>query len=1059
MKNKLLLIRKSRLKLMTLMLGLCFGFASAQELSVTGTVSADGAPLPGVSVVVKGTQTGAVTDFDGLYTIKAKSTDVLIFSYIGFATKEIAIKGKTSLNISLEEDASELDEVIVVGYGTQRKKELTGAVVQVKSEELAKTTTSDIGTALQGQIAGVNITASSGQPGEEANILIRGFSSLLDGQNGPLYVVDGIPYNSDPQLSISEIESIDVLKDAASASIYGTRGAGGVILITTKQGKVGKMDIRVNSEYGVQDITSGTPLMSSYQLTYMDMLRGAQSSGKVQGGVNAEIHRNRSWFTNDTALEDLILNDLAPIQNHSINVSGGKDGLTYNFNASFYDQSGIMINSDYSRFNIRSNTQFTKGNWKIATGLTFKRDEKTLPNYGVFNKILEYKPFQPDIELGQTELTDVTEDDVDEPGGIGPIRALGGVARNLNTKEVRDGTSNGANIQIDFDATPSLKFTARGGANFSHDKGVRIIPRLDVYNTAGDLIPPNPWDISLIQTAVTDNNKLTFEGMMNYHKKFGKHDLNLLLVNSLEQTENEYFRAEKRDNADAAVTVFDGYTTGDLITSDGRDYTRTLIGYLGRIQYNYDGKYIFSGSIRRDGSSQFSPQNRWGWFPSASLGWNVSDEAFWEPIKETVNSFKIRVGYGTTGNDRFASYSNQAVVDLGQDYVFGSADVDPSLNSTTETPALGTTQERYANENVKWETSKERNLGVDLAFFNGKLTFSNDVYVSEKKDLLFGVVNPPSTGVFGSNRSSILNIGDMRNTGHEMALKFNHYGKKGFNWNMGLTYAKNVNLVTKTSPNNPVIFLDNSYISQRGPRELVSVIREGYEAAAFFLRETDGIIKTEEELEAYKEIDPAASLGQLRYVDQLTVDTDDDGIPDAGDGKIDQDDKVYKGSGSEDFNMGFNFGANYKGVDFSMNWYGSQGAEVMNGSKAYAYQSGTHADIYYSWTVVNPLSDIPYYDGSPNTNSYRDASDYFLEDGSFIRLRNISLGYSLPSKLTDKMKIGKLRIYVQAQNLITITNYSGFDPEVGNNGFSSRGIDQGTYPVTSQYKVGLQLQF
>lgn len=1045
-------------KILTMLLFFGFGVLQAQEILVKGKITGDGGPLPGVSVNVKGTKKGTSTDMDGNYSIKAKSTDILSFSYIGFMTQNAKINNRTTINLELKLDISTLSEVVVVGYGTQKKKEVTGAVGQVEAKELAKTTTSDIGAALQGQIAGVSVTSSSGQPGETANILIRGFSSLSDGQNGPLYVVDGIPYDSDPQLSISEIEKIDVLKDAASASIYGTRGAGGVILITTKQGKKGQMSITFNSEYGVQDITSYIPLMTPEQDTYVNMARGALGSNKPIGGVTADIHRNSSWFTNNTTISDIILKDMASIQNHSINVSGGKEDLTYNFNGNFFDQAGVMINSGYKRFNIRSNTQFTKGKWKINTGVTLKRDETTKPNYGVFNKIYEYHAFQPAIELGQTSLVDFTEDAIDEPGGIGPIKTLGGVARFLNTKENLKGNSETVNVDVNFEPIKGLVLTARSGATYSDTKGIKIVPKLDIYNTIGELIPPNPWDVTQMTVSDLTSNKLTFEAILNYKVAIKKNNFSFLLVNSMEKSQLEYYQSQKKDQANESISVFDGYTSSDLVTSNGRDYTKTLIGYLGRIQYNYDGKYIFSGSVRRDGSSQFSANNRWGVFPSASVGWNVSNEDFWEPYKNVVNELKFRASYGTTGNDRFSPYSNQAVVNLGQNYIFGSSTVDPSLTSSTENLYIGTTQEKFANENVKWETTVEKNFGYDFSFFKSALTFSGDFYIRQNKDLLFNVINPPSNGVSGGNRASVLNIGDMQNVGLEYAARYASRGKKGLNWNVAVTYGQNKNTVTKTSPNNPIIFLDNSYVSSRGPKELVSVITAGREAASFFLRETDGLV-TAENIDEYKKIDPATRLGELKYVDQPTVDTNGDGIPDKGDGVIDQNDKVYKGSGSEDFNMGLTFNANYKGLDFSMSWYGSYGAEVMNGSKLYAYQSGTHADIYYSWTPENPTSQIPYFNGLTTSPSYRDASDYFLEDASYIRLRNIALGYSLPKKFIQRMGIAKFRIYIQAQNLLTITSYTGFDPEVGNNGFSTKGIDQGTYPISSQYKVGLQFQF
>lgn len=1046
-----------------LVLACIFGFATlhAQTQTISGTVSDNGGPLPGVSIVVKGTSTGAVSDFDGNYTINASASATLIYSYIGYSSKEIKINNQTNINVVLQEDVSQLDEVVVVGYGTQKKKEVTGAVVSVKNEELAKTTTADIGTALQGQIAGVNVTSGSGAPGEQANILIRGFSSLIEGQNSPLYVVDGIPFDSDPQLSISEIESIDVLKDAASASIYGTRGAGGVILITTKQGKVGEMNIRLNSEYGIQDITSNFNAMSPEEYTYIHLLRGALNTNKPQGGVDGDIHRNSSYFTNNTNIGDVLLNNNAPIQNHSVNVSGGKDGLTYNFNANFFQQEGSFYSSDYKRFNVRSNTEFTKGKWKITTGITAKRDERLVPFSGMINRIYQYRPFQPEINLDDDVASNISEVSLDDPNNdwkLNEARRLANAARLLKTDDQRNGNSYTGNVQFNYQAIKNLTVTARFAATYSDQKWVRKIPRFDIFNTEGELIS-NPDNITSNTTTNITSSKITSEQFLNYKNQFGKHNLTVLVGTSFEKSTNERAQFEVRNNLHPAITVADNYELVWDVESGGFDFERTLMGNIGRIQYNYDGKYLFSASGRYDGSSQFSKENRWGFFPSVSVGWNISDEPFWEPLKEVVNTFRMRAGYGTTGNDRFAAYSNQTVVETARDYVFGSNNPSGDINNpSSEQVNLGTTQLEFGNPNLKWETSIEQNLGWDLAFFKNKFTLSMDVYTNEKQDLLYQVVNPPSTGVSGEYRNTIFNIGNMENTGIEYAFKYNNRSKKGLNWNISGTYTKNTNRVTQTSVNNPIIYLDRGFISDGGTREIVTVITEGYEAASFFLRETAGIIKTQEQLEEYQQIDPSAKLGELMYVDQLTEDTDNDGIADAGNGVIDDNDKVYAGSGTPDFEAGLNFSADYKGIDFSMQWYGSFGAEILNGSKAYAYQVGTHKDLYYSWTQNNPNSNIPWYDGN-NTKSYRGGSDYFLENGDFIRLRNISLGYSLPQKWIDNIGVKKFRIYVQAQNPLTITDYSGFDPEAGGNGLSTRGIDQGKYPISSQYKAGLQIQF
>ncbi|WP_298367958.1 TonB-dependent receptor [uncultured Lutibacter sp.] len=1061
MKFNLLVNWNLKTYFITCMLFLSFSAIQAQTVTVKGTVTGDGQPLPGVTVLVKGTSNGVSTDFDGNYVIQAKPTDVLQYSFMGFAAQEARINSRTSINIVLKPDVAALEEVVVIGYGTQKKKELTGAVVQVKAEELAKTTTSDIGTALQGQIAGVNVASSSGAPGEEANILIRGFSSLMDGQSGPLYVVDGIPYDSDPQLSISEIESVDVLKDAASASIYGTRGAGGVILITTKQGKVGQMKISVDSEYGVQHITSNFDQMNKEEYTYLHLLRGALNSDKAQGGVDGDIHRNSSYFTNDTNIGDVLLNDNAPIQNHRINVSGGKDGLTFNFNANYFQQEGSFYNSDYKRFNVRANTMFTKGKWKINTALTFKRDDQLKPWSGMMNRIYEYQAFKPAVNLDANVLENISEVSTEDPLSdwrLNEARNLANSLRTIKTEDKRAGNSHTGNIQIDFDLTESIKLTGRFGAQYGDNKWVRTVPRYDIYNTEGNLIT-NPANITSQQVTDITTSKLTSEFFANYSKTFGLHSLRVLAMTSFEESKSERYSLEVRNNLNPAITVLDNYELLWDIESGGFDFTKTLIGNLARIQYNYDGKYLLSASGRYDGSSQFGKDNRWGFFPSVSVGWNVSDENFWNSLKGVANSLKIRASYGTTGNDRFTPYSNQAVVEPGNDYVFGSNSPSGDVNNpSTESGALGTTQLAYSNANLKWETNIEQNFGFDLGLLKNKLTISGDFYKNEKKDLLYQIVNPPSTGVSGGNRSTVFNVGNMENSGVELGVNYRHKSKGPLSWNVSGTFTQNTNMVTRTSENNPIIYLNNGYISTKGTREIVTVITEGYEAAAFFLRETAGVIKTQEQLDQYKVIDPSAKLGELMYVDQLTVDTNGDGIPDAADGKIDDADRIYQGSGSPDFEGGLNFSAKYKGFDFSMQWYGSFGAEIMNGSKAYAYQAGVHKDLFYSWTEHNTTSDVPWYDGG-GTRSYRGGSDYFLEDGDFIRLRNISLGYSLPKKVIETLGFSKFRIYAQAQNIITITDYTGFDPEVGGNGLSTRGIDQGRYPISSQFKAGIQLQF
>ncbi|WP_366183122.1 TonB-dependent receptor [Flavobacterium ovatum] len=1045
MKFNLLMNWKLKSKTITMLLLFCFGVVQAQKVQlVTGKVTGDGGPLPGVSVIIKGPNgKSAITDFDGNYKIQAKETDILSFSYIGFVTQNAKLNSRTTVNIDLKTTINELDDIVIVGYGTQKKKEVTGAVTKITAEDLVRQTTSDLGNALQGQVAGLNVVSSGGNPGSNSNIVIRGFSSVLEGQNKPLFVVDGIPFDSDPGLSNSEIESVEVLKDVSSASIYGVRAAGGVILITTKQGKKGTMAIRVNSEYGIQKITSKNHFLSPEQESYVQLIQNeAANPANIFGSIANNIERNKSQLSNNTNMSETILQNNAPIQNHSVNVSGGKEDLTYSLNSSLFKQDGVLINSGFTRFNIRSNTAFTKGKWKINTGVSFRRDEQQVGNNGLNLQILRYHAYQQSLEPG-VELIAGVDDGVEG-------ERLASVARNLKIQDNKNGNSSIGNIQAEYKLTKNLSFTARGGATFNDFKRIRIIPKLDVYRSNGELVPENP--ISSNTTTSDTYSKLTGEFITNYKKAFGQHNLSVVLVASSEITEFSSFYATKQQNANPLITTLDNYIGSAIVGSSNNDYTATLVGFLGRVQYNYKGKYLFSSSLRRDASSQFASDSRVGYFPSVSVGWNVSDEDFWKKYKDIVNNFKFRASYGATGNDRFSKYTYQSTVSPTQDYFFGTGN--------SQSIAYGTTQLEYANKEVGWETSKEFNFGYDMSFFKNKLTLTTDIYQSKKENLLFGIVLPPSAGVSGSNRDVVFNIGSMKNVGIEHALNYKFNAKK-MKINVGLTYTKNQNTVTHTPPENPFINLDNSYISNRSNNnDLVTVITPGYEAGAYFLLDSYGVIKNQAELDEYKALVPNANvkLGDLRYVDQPTIDTDNDGVADKGDGYITEADRRYFGSALPDFEMGFNLSLDYRNFDLSMQWYGVSGSKVMNGTKAYAYQSLTHQDILYAWSPQNTNTEVPANRGV-NTNSYRGNSDYYLEDGSYIRLKNLTFGYSIPKKTLSQTAFSKVRFYVTAQNPLTLTRYTGYDPEVGNNGLSTRGLDRGNYPTVSQFNGGLQLQF
>ncbi|MFY0607710.1 MAG: TonB-dependent receptor [Cyclobacteriaceae bacterium] len=990
-----------------------------------------GEGLPGVTVLVKGTSTGTVTDIDGNYRVSVQGDDgTLTFSFIGYVQQEVSTAGKTQINIKLALDVKALEEVVVIGYGEQKKKEITGAVVRLEAKDILKNATPDLGTALQGQIAGVNVSASSGQPGAESNIQIRGLSSVT-GANAPLFVVDGIPYAGDPKLSNNEIESVDVLKDAASASIYGTRGSGGVILITTKRGREGQMKIGLDSYVGSQVITSGEPLMNPEESIYADFLRlsNNNSNSNFQNSWSV-FEANPSLFTNNTELRDIILNDNALIQNHSLNVSGGSKGLTYNVVGTFFQQEGTIINSNYERYNVRANTTLKHRDWTVDTGLGFRIEDRSREPWQFIYTAINYKPTQ--------RLLDPSAAIVQDAGQGNELIALGNLMAKIKQRDEEQGHHFNGYMRLSNDITENLKVTSRLGASFTDNNRQVINPRFIVYDNDGVLLPENANTRSGVMESNDRETSLAWENFATYKKSFGEHNINVTALYSMETYTNAYFFAQRRDLVSNDITVLNGALSDpDAGSGTGfnQDRTTNLIGSLGRVQYDFKGKYLFSASVRRDGSSRFSQKYRWGTFPSVSAGWNVSDEAFWSPLKNAVSIFKVRASYGTTGNQNFQDYSNSATIQLNRDYVFGSDDADGPLVN-------GAIQEAYANGEVKWETTKQYNFGVDFGLLDNRLTLTADLYRTDKEDMLFPLALPQSTGA-GNNGTVILNVGNMTNQGVEVAANYRQV-IGDLNFSLGGTFTKNVNEITEMGGPQDVIYIGGSSLRSGGD---LTVLAAGYPAGAFFLWETAGVIKTNEELEAYSLINSSTTpkLGDMMYKDQN------------GDSVINIDDRKFMGHGAPEFEFGINTDFGYKGFDFSMQWYGAIGGEVINGSRQYAYESNRHKDLLHQWSPRNADSDIP--TSRSGSINYVGNTDYWLEDASFVRLRNVVLGYTLPGSLTESINISKIRFYVSAQNPLTFTDYTGYDPEVGNNGLSTRGLDRGNYPISAVYRGGIQFEF
>ncbi|MGA9637524.1 SusC/RagA family TonB-linked outer membrane protein [Flavobacterium sp.] len=1003
------------------------------QKKITGQVNDDtGFPLPGVTILVNTSSKGVISDFDGKFALQANENDVLSFSFMGFKTQKKTVGTATTINVNMVTDAKILDNVIVnVGYGTQKKKEVTGAVSQVKSDVIDKSPVSDIGEAIQGRVAGVNIQAASGRPGEAANVQIRGVGSLL-GKLEPLYVVDGVPYESNPNIAPDQVETMDILKDGASAAIYGVRASNGVILITTKRGKEGKIAVDLSTYTGIQNIYSGTPLMNRQQQLFADFsIEPVLNAGNFPG----YFLTSPELFDNDTNYVKDVQKNNAVIRNYNLGISGGTKDLSLNFNTSYFNQDGVLLNSGFNRLSSRVNAQFTKGKFKAFATVGLTTENRKQEPWGFYEYSIGQSPWN--LPLG---ALNVSEDNVVTIPVDNTIY-FGYLAKELkNTNENKTESSNIAmNLQYEFVKGLTYKISlSKNNYNFN---STFFRPTFSIYGRDGALNATASTLRAQLNENYTNSERQVIENMLNYETKFGKHKFTATAVSSYDKYTSKQFSI-------GAI----GFPTNDTkLIGQGEEVSKptsyvnsyTLSGLLGRVLYNYDERYLFSASIRRDGSSKFSENNRYATFPSVSLGWNISEESFFKnsAIRNSVNSLKFRASYAELGNQDVRPYAAVSQIETGVNYLFGS---DEAL-------APGLIQRRYSNPDLKWETSISKNIGLDLGMFNNKLTFTADYYNSEKQDMLLPQATPPSGGTNQPNAETeygaiYVNAGSMTNKGIELALGFQDEFKNGLHYNISTTFTKNVNTVVDLNG------INRGYANGKPSVTLGNVDPTTYfaldhPAGSFFLLQNQGVIKTDVELLEYQKINPAARKGDMRYVD---ID---------GNNKIDENDRVFAGSGQAKFESGVNLDLSYKNFDFTIQSYLSYGAKIFNGARYFAYTQGRHLDQFSQWSPQNPDSDIPSFRKSATDESIRARSDYWLEDGTYLRIRNITVGYSLPKILLDQYGIANVRFYLTGFNPFTFTKYTGYDPEVGGNGITSRGVDSGNYPVSRRFVLGAQVKF
>ncbi len=989
-----------------------------QQARITGTVTdATGLPMPGVGIKVKGTSTTSVTDTDGKYVVNAGGNITLVFSYVGYETQEVPANGRATINITMAESQAELSEVVVIGYGTVRRKDLTGSVASVKGADIKSQGVSDVTRSLQGKMPGVTIESAGGDPGAGTRILIRGVGSLNNAT--PLYIVDGVQVANINNLNQTDIESVDVLKDASAAAIYGSRAANGVVLVTTKSGKSGAPVVQLTANVGVQSKASNIDVLNAQEWATVSNQAHANA-----GLTPLELAANPSALGVGTDWQDAIFR-AAPIQQYNLLVSGGSEASKYSVSGGYNDQQGIVDVTGYKRYNLRVKTETTKGRLKFGETVLLSREKFVNmpagwggqggnPVGSAIKMIPAFKIYNPDLVGGYD-------------GAFGSVVNIANPVAQLNLEDItRENTSILANAFGELKIIEGLKYRLNLGYTNVFNSNYDYHRRYQV----GALFTHPTNDISLSKD---QNVLLLLENTLNYDKVFGKHSVQALAGYTYQSNNYSFTSTARTDLPDGIDQIDAG---AGIATNSGNRFENNLISLLGRVIYSYDDRYLLTASFRRDGSSRFGANNRYGNFPSVALGWNIMNESFFEPLEKTFSNLKLRASYGVLGNQEIGDYQYNAAVASNVNYVVGN----------TQQRWFGSIQTAFASPNIKWETTKTVNVGVDAGFFGNKLNLTADYFVKKTTDVL---LNVPIPGSAGSVSNPVVNAGTLRNNGVELGLNYgNTVGKLSYNVFGSISAVRNKVIELGTGS-------QQIFGGQPNHHGATSTLTEaGGSIGSFYLIQALGIFNSQEEINAYAKdgqlIQPNAAPGDVKFFDKN------------GDGQINNLDRVNLGSPFPDFEYGVGFNANMHNFDLAIFFQGSQGNKIYNGL-AQDLQS-TNLQMNYAkstlnaWTPTNQ-SDVPRVTANdPNLNSQ--TSSRFLENGSYFRMKTVQLGYTLKDDFAKKLKIGSFRTYVSADNLFTITKYTGFNPDLGRTGsIFDRGVDYGhvAYPLARTISLGIQL--
>ncbi len=982
------------------------------QIQITGTVYSKDSKetLPGVTVLDEGTNQGTITDLDGKFTLTVDPNATLKFSYVGYKPVEVQVNGKSSLVVMLETDTELLDEVVVVGYGVQKKSDVTGALVSISGEEMQETHQQNIASILQGRAAGVTVTSNSGSPGRDEEINIRGISSI----NGspPLWVVDGVPTTGgvNPQ----DIESMEILKDASATAIYGSKGANGVILITTKKGSKGAMHINYENRFSWGQLYKKLDLTTAKQWAKLRSEAYSNANLPIPPSLGGPFGEGTDW-------QEAITHTAASM-NHYLSFSGGAEKLSWFMSANYNDQEGIIQKSDAQTVDIRLNTSAKMNKWlKVGENFSFSGGTTHL-----INEDDEWNAVMMEA-IAIDPITKVRKEDGSWDGS--KFNTIANPVAHLDrTKNESKDYSMGGDVFADITFLKDFTFTSRFGYYQTYSNGYDWKPTFFVKTGEENS-----------QTSVSrdyyEGKDWVFTNFLTWQHKYGKHDVKVMAGTEAERNYGEWFGVTASDLiSEAEHLIFIDNATGNQTASAyGLASDVRYISYFGRLNYNFEEKYFLTANFRRQGSSMFGPDNRWGNFPSASVGWRIDRENFMKSV-DLVTNLKLRVGYGMSGNDMaLQPYSYYATSQAGQRYVIGNKIVD------------GVAFPRIPNSELHWEEKTSLNVGVDLAMWDDRFTFTGDFFIDKTGQMLY---DPDLPGHVGTQEMPFTNVASMKNTGYEFVVGYkNNYKKFKYNFKFNFSQVKNEVLSLGSATYIPAVtFMQLGYISHT---------EVGHPMASFYGYLTDGLFQNQAEVDAYVDpdgnlIQPNAAPGDIRYKADA-------------DGKLITD---FIGSPFPDFTAGLNMNFEYKGFTLLMFFYGVYGNEIFNATKFYNFNSSVRYNVDASlmgrWLMEGDTDDpnMARLNLNDANNSLR--SDRFIEDGSYLRLKNLQIEYNLPEKLFSKIDISSLRVFVGVDNAFTLTNYSGFDPEIGigyNNNPLDRGIDRARYPSPRTFYVGLNLAF